>query len=368
MKKIFLIINLIFLSVLFSACDVVDKNPNDEVLKRQDVAISAMHTFIGGRIFTEDSKWLNIFNELKEMFQTYHELTDNFQGYDNVVGVYYINNLVETTKEDQIVEIKKELYDLLQLGLEITNLTNGYFNMSMGKIIDVWKDLMEEYDVGEVVSQSAIDQTIVKANAIEIIEDAILLSTNNNKYYVTLKYGAKIDLGAIAKGYVTQKAVDYIKDKGYIQYLINSGQSSIAYGQDNYRSKDGTFSFGLINPMDYVLNSNIIGYEAKNYAIYKGINGVLTTSGSYLQYIESDEVWYHHIISPVTKKPENYYMTLTVIGSDAGYMDALSTAMFSMPPGELEIFLNENKVETYTYLFNNTFKTYNQSSGFEVLS
>ena len=81
--------------------------------------------------------------KLKEMYDFYNKLTDNYRGYEDVQGIYYINQLVETTKTDQTVEIKKELYDLLSLGVELYEFTDGYFDMSIGKY-DVWKNLIDE--------------------------------------------------------------------------------------------------------------------------------------------------------------------------------------------------------------------------------
>lgn len=361
MKKIWSVVNLIFFSVLFSACS--------PVYVEHSIAISSMDTFIGGHVLTPQDQWESTNAYIKDMFERYHKLTDNYRGYDNVVGIYYINQLVEQKKSDQTVEIDKELYDLLLVGIELYDLTDGYFDMSIGKIVDVWKNIIDEYDYpGEVVPKEVIDFALGKVADIDVIEDAVTLSTAEGKYYVTLKYGAKIDLGALAKGYVTQKAANYFKEKGFSTYLISGGGSSMLYGEGNTRTEDGSYRTGLINPQDVIDNQHLIGHRPKNYGIYTSKNYNFTTSGSYNQYIVSEDVMYHHIISPKTKRPENYYLTLSIVGSDAGLNDGLSTALFSMPPEVLEAFIQTHGFEVYTYLFNDTYKSYNQSDNFREIT
>jgi thiamine biosynthesis lipoprotein len=360
MKKIWAVINLILISVLFSACT--------QISVENSLAISSMHTFIGGTVYAPKSVFNKADKKLKEMYDFYNKLTDNYRGYEDVQGIYYINQLVETTKTDQTVEIRKELYDLLSLGVELYEFTDGYFDMSIGKIIDVWKNLIDESDyTGQEIPKEDIDYAISLVDTIDIVENPVILSEVDNKYYVTLKYGAKLDLGALAKGYVTQLAADYLKDLGISKYLISGGGSSMLYGEGNPKTEDGSYRTGLINPQDVIDNLDIIGYRPKNYGIYTSKNYNFTTSGTYNQFIVSENVMYHHIVSPKTKRPVNHYLTLSIVGTDAGFNDGLSTALFSMPPEVLEQFLETNGYEVYTYLFNNTYKSYNQSENFRPL-
>ena len=161
----------------------------------------------------------------------------------------------------------------------------------------------------------------------------------------------KLDLGALAKGYVTQLAADYLKDLGISNYLISGGGSSMLYGEGNPKTEDGSYRTGLINPQDVIDNLDIIGYRPKNYGIYTSKNYNFTTSGTYNQFIVSENVMYHHIVSPKTKRPVNHYLTLSIVGTDAGFNDGLSTALFSMPPEVFRTVFRNKWLEVYI-LFN----------------
>jgi thiamine biosynthesis lipoprotein len=56
----------------------------------------------------------------------------------------------------------------------------------------------------------------------------------------------------------------------------------------------------------------------------------LVTSGSYQRYFELDGYRYHHIIHPETLRPENEFLSVSILSTDSGVADALSTAVFNM--------------------------------------
>lgn len=366
MKKGLLILNLIIVSILFSACMPTIYSGTKV---RQTIAISTMDTFIGGYLYVEDSLWNEVFDEMKSIYHTYHVLTDNYMPQDEgIKGIYYINQQAELSDVSATVEIDKLLYDLLTLGVTVTNETNGYFNMTMGKVIDVWKNMIKEYQTGDEVSLEAVNQTNTLAQSIQIIDDPIKLETISGKYYVTLKKGAKLDLGAIAKGYATQKVVEYLESMDIKEFLINGGSSSVVFGEENRRNPEGSFTIGLKDPIDVISHMDVFGHEARLYATFTDINHNVTTSGSYEQFVKYEDTWYHHIISPITKKPENYYMSISLLGLDAGRMDAYSTALFNMPKNELEAFLVNKDIEVVSFDFDGLITNYNKTSRFKELS
>ncbi|HLT00280.1 MAG TPA: FAD:protein FMN transferase, partial [Acholeplasma sp.] len=276
MKKIYLVLTSILIALSLIACAQSEK-PEDN-RERVNILISTMHTYISGHVYVEPDLKDEVISGIEDIFDLYNDLTDNFVQQGDVKGIYYINQQAELSEVEATVEIEKELYDLLQLGLDVMEETNGYFDMTIGKIVQVWKDLIDEIKQDEIVSEERLNQVYQAVDAIVLPEDPIHLFESEGKYFVTLKHGASLDLGAIAKGYAVQRVVEYIESKGIKSYLISGGSSSIVFGKNNPRTANGDYVIELVNPLNPVMFGG--------YAEYDGQNKSITTSGSYEQYVE----------------------------------------------------------------------------------
>jgi thiamine biosynthesis lipoprotein len=112
------------------------------------------------------------------------------------------------------------------------------------------------------------------------------------------------------------------------------------------------FHISLANP---VSTSNTYGMI---YVQNKAIN----TSGNFEQYALYNGLRYHHVVSPKTKLPAQYYHTVTVLGNDAGVLDALSTALFSMPEDIFLAFIEQHQedlgLEVIRFNYDESITTY----------
>ena len=325
---------------------------------------------------------------------SYEPLEDDSEYLENI---YSINQNI-----GQRLEVDETLYELLVYAEEIKEITLGYFDISIGKAVDVWKNVMENqvegfkigdhiyvyhyYDgdknednkilvnqtgviesietddedesiilsvtlsVGDQtitidkddaykkeISKSLYDVAIEDIDALDFSENSILLEEEQGKYFVTLSGDdIKVDLGAISKGYATQKVYEYIEALEIKNYSISSGTSSIILGENENRADEGfVFYVALANPYQTEIS------DKDTYGTVKVKNMSVTTSGNYEQYVLYQGNRYHHIVSPFEKMPVQYYHTVTILGEDAGLLDALSTALFSMSPKVMEDWLAE---------------------------
>src|SRR5690554_6683867 len=186
----------------------------------------------------DDEKAEIYLDEVEELTIKISKLTDNFQGFDGINNVYYINNNV-----GEVIEIDKLLYDILVLAEEYKELTNDYFDISIGLIIDEWKDLINN---GQNLTKEQYNSKVDEIKQMPVIENGIELTSNNAKYYVKISEGVKIDLGAIAKGYAVEQVDKYFKDKGLTYYRIEGSNSSLVYGENYYR-EGNFFHIGITN-------------------------------------------------------------------------------------------------------------------------
>lgn len=337
MKKGLTLFLIVFSSFFLIAC-----TNNEEPYVPAD--FYAMNTIISVSVpadIQEEENFIKAHEEMKNIFDYLHFLTDNYNQVEDGRVINSIYNINEKLMNSELLyeefEINFELYEMLAIGEEVENLTNGYFNLSIGHIIDIWKS--EVITKTDIVSNEIINDVIEQVNKIEVVRNSYTLSEVNNKYYVKVDTRVKLDLGAVAKGYALEKAIDIFRKYEITSYIISAGSSSIALGEKT--TGDGTYTIGLINPEK----------TWTFYAIASAKNTSATTSGNYEQsaYDEDGNI-YHHLISPITKRPESYYGTLTVLSNEhAAKIDALTTGLYLMDVETRDQFLVEHPYETLSY-------------------
>ena len=283
--------------------------------------IMKMDTYINIKLYSKNKKVDKILNDVESIYNKYDILADAYTKYDNVINVYYLNNVLEVNKE---VIISKELADLIQYGIDVYNNTNGLVNIAMGNVTGVWKKYINEGT--EVPSEKELNNLNININ------DIVL---EGNKFLK--KSDVKLDLGAIAKGYVTEEVGNYLESKKIDKYLINAG-GNVKVGKSY---KDGKYVIGIENPNDTNKMYKKINVENKS----------VVTSGDYQRYYEVNGIRYNHIINPKTRFPANNVKSVTVICDNSKDADMYSTYLFLLPLEEaLNYVNNKDNLEAVFYV------------------
>lgn len=353
-KKGILFIVLIFGLLTLSAC----KKPVASTFNFYEY----MDTFISISLYAESESDAEIMKqEIEDIYSMYHELTNNYE--DLSFGSTYKENIFTINQKiNEDIEIDQELYEILEEAIRLNILTDGYFDISIGKMVDVWKDVISNdvdgymhNEVPESVFQGILDDLV----DIEVVEEPFILTETDGKYYVRLTHeDVKLDLGALSKGYATQVVYDYLIEKGVEYFSITAGSSSISIGKKIDR-KTEMFHISLANPVE----------SGQTYGMIYVQNKAINTSGNFEQYFLYQGLRYHHVISPKTKMPAQFYHTVTLVGEDAGTLDALSTALFSMNEEAFEAFITNHQeelnLEVIRFNYDETVSTYLIDTVFE---
>jgi len=325
-----------------------------------------MDTYISISVMADSETQMNEFKtEVESIYKMYHILST---GYENLpADSGYKQNIYTINQQNNIkLEIDEPLYDLIFEAERLRELTDGYFDISMGEVVSVWKTIILDEESGylfQEIPTNVFESIMTQINSLVLEPNVIELTKESDQFYIQVKSThAKLDLGAIAKGYATQRVYDYLREQNVEYFSISAGSSSIALGQNPNRD-EGIYNVSLANPVRTTTTDRTYGM------IYvKDIS--VTTSGNYEQYALYNNLRYHHIISPMTKTPAHYYHTLTVLGDDAGVLDAISTALFSMSPEVLDAWLlehqNEYQFEIIRYNYDGTITTNLTSTTFKV--
>lgn len=295
---------MILIASIFSLKDI--KFEKEEYKKM----LYYMDTYIEVTVYTNsEAKANEALEGVEEIYKKYDSLTDR---YDTNSELYYINN---NTDDSLYLEIDPELYNLIEYSLSWRDKTNGLFDINIGPIVDVWKKYRDQ-QFG-VPTPKELNDAKASITNIELKDNKVV---NNN---------VNIDLGAISKGYATEKSAEYLESIDVDSYLINAGGNVVA---GDYYKSTGKYKIGIASP--FKDNDSLL-------QIVQLTNKAVVTSGSYQRYYEYDGITYGHIIDPNTLYPANHMVGVTVIADSSALADILSTTLFLMPIEEGMEFIKD---------------------------
>ncbi len=206
----------------------------------------------------------------------------------------------------QAVKVSKELFDLVFRCLKVSDLSNGYFDISFASIEKVWKF---DGSMTELPDEESLKASVAKINYKNIELDAV-----NQSIFLREK-GMRIGFGAIGKGYAADRAKKIMKAKGALSGVVNAGGDLKAWGK---RPDGENWSIGITDPIDKTKIKSYLNISDR----------AVVTSGNYERFAEIDGKRYCHIIDPKTGWPVEGLQSVTVICSDGELADALATTVF----------------------------------------
>ena len=246
------------------------------------------------------------------ILEEYHALFDIYYEHSGV------NNLCTVNKNagGEPIKVDQKLIDFLLYAKELYTLTGGEMNVMMGAVLRLW------HDCRSAASENPANATIPDAAALEEAAKHTsidLLEIDRENLTVRISDpAASIDVGALGKGYATEKAAQYLESVGTTSYVLNIGGNIRIIGTKT----DGTgWLTGIKDPAD----------SDNSYAEYITLADTsCVTSGIYERFFSVGGVQYHHIIDKDTLMPSTFFASVTIITKDSGLADALSTALFCM--------------------------------------
>ncbi len=265
-----------------------------------------MDTLVSIRVTGDEQEKLQeavqkAFGEMKRI----EELTDRFQAAGSSSCTSEICRVNSAAgKQAQVVD--SDVFTMLVLAKEYADLSGGAFDITIGPLLDLW-------GFGKAEQKVPSAEDIKKALALVDYRELVLDDTDNS--VLLKKTGMSLDLGGIAKGYAAGKALQVLQEHGVKSALLNAGGNISVWGQ---KADKKPWMIGIQDPRD---PGEVIGALTLN-------NESAVTSGDYNRYFIYKGRRYHHIISPFTGYPADKNMSVTVVASDPGIADILSTTLF----------------------------------------
>ena len=240
----------------------------------------------------------------------YHKLFDIYNDYDGVNNLKTVNDQAGITP----VQVDRAIIDLLLDCREYYELTGGRVNVAMGSILELWHEARDN-GVRDPGNAALPDSNLLEQAAEHIGFEAVVIDEAASTVYIS-DADMSLDVGAIAKGWATQRAAE----NAPAGMLISVGGNVCATG---LKQGEHPWVIGIQDPDggDYL------------HTIYV-TDKCVVTSGDYQRTYTVDGQKYHHIIDPDTRMPATYWRSVSVVCADSALADALSTALFLLPQKE----------------------------------
>ncbi len=205
---------------------------------------------------------------------------------------------------------------LIEASTALSAKSQGLFNPAIGRLIALWGFQSDEEPVAPPSPDEIARLVALNPEMSDILYDDQMNMRSRNT-------AVQLDLGAFAKGFGIDMAIDHLQELGVKNAIINAGGDMRAIGSKNGKP----WHIGIRNP----LSSDTAAVLA---SIDLHAGEAIVTSGDYERYFEYEGKRYHHIIDPRSGYPARGTRSVTVIHSSAAVADAAATALFVAGPGQ----------------------------------
>lgn len=256
-------------------------------------------------------------DELEE----YHQLFDIYETYDGIANLKTVNDMAGKAP----VKVDRKIIDLLLFCREVYEATSGGVDVTMGSVLALWHEARNA-GINDPENAALPEKNALLEAKTHTGFDLLVIDEEASTVFLT-DPKARLDVGAVAKGYAVERASAVLPEG----VLVSVGGNVLANG-GNPTTGNG-WVVGVQDPDgdadDYLHTLYVDDFS-------------VVTSGDYQRYFTVDGASYHHIIDPETLFPAAHYRAVTVLHEDSGMADALSTAVFLLPLEEGKALLREH--------------------------
>jgi thiamine biosynthesis lipoprotein len=278
----------------------------------------------------------NIFKESKIVMGTIVEITvthrseeqagiaigeamGEFQRIDDLMSSYKPDSVVSKVNQSGSagkVPVGEEVFRVLREAVAISGDSGGAFDPTIWPVSQLWS-----FERGGSIPISEL-----LTNKLQLVGYKNVIF-DDSSFSVGLNFnGMGLDLGAIAKGWAVDRAMEKLIARGIRNAIIDAGGDLRIIGT---RPGKDFWRIGVQHPRN--AGALLLSFDLKDTAI--------VTSGDYERFFIADGVRYHHILDPATGQPARDCQSVTVLAPSAAEADACATAAFVLGPSKGLAFL-----------------------------
>jgi len=210
------------------------------------------------------------------------------------------------------VPISPETRDVLHIAREISEQTDGTFDITFAALSGLWKFDYQDKDES-IPDRKEIEKRLPLVNYRDVLVDDAAGTA------ILRRKGMRVNLGGIGKGYAVDRAADILRRSGVRDFMIQAGGDMYVGGTRG----DRPWRLGIRDPR---------GPAERIFAALDLSDGTFSTSGDYERFFVKGGVRYHHIIDLRVGEPARLCRSVTLVTDRAVIADALAKGVFILGP------------------------------------
>jgi FAD:protein FMN transferase len=254
-------------------------------------------------VVSDDEKWAN--ERIEEAIAEIQRIEKLLTTYNNESQTFLINENAGIAP----VKVDKEVYDLINRSLRISQLTQGAFDITYGS-------LDKRFWNFDTKMTSLPDRETAKSSVQLIDYRNVILNEKEQSVFLKNK-GMRIGFGGIGKGYAAEKARQLMQLNGVKSGIVNASGDLVTWGN---QPNGKPWTVGIASP------ENV----KKAFSYMNISNMACATSGDYEKSVVINGKRYAHTIDPKTGFPVSGIKSVTIITTNAELADALTTPVMVM--------------------------------------
>ena len=254
-------------------------------------------------------------------------------------------NLLANQVQKEVV-VSDDLYGVLKKANEVSEATNGAFDVTAGTLIQLWRKTRKTKILPTKLQLEIAKEHVGYKYITFPKKNVVLLNANT----------IQLDLGGIGKGFTADEVIKVLELNGVTSALVDMG-GDILVSNPPPGKEHWVLAFSYCNEKGKEVTKKIGLKDA-----------AVATSGDMYQYVEIEGEKYSHIINPQTGMALNNNVQVTTIAKNATEADALASAFSVMGISNvknnskvltnLEVFMVDNSKEGYSQWNSEGFNQY----------
>ncbi|PRY82365.1 FAD:protein FMN transferase [Alkalibacterium olivapovliticus] len=300
-RKYLLLLFVPLFSIVLLACEEEDpRGLADEPYDRTEFLLGTVANI---RVYNEGKE-----EALDKAFDRVQELDEWFAMQNPESEISEVNRQAGI----EPVAVSDEVFHVMERALYYAEESDGSFDPTIGVVTSLW-GIGQDY--------AAVPEDDELAEALEVVDYRLIELNEEDQTVYLQEEGMVLDLGAIAKGYITDEAARVLVEEGVNTAIIDLGGDIVVVGNST-RGEDEAWNVGIQNP--YGERGDILGMVPVS-------DRAIVTSGIYERLIRDGDNEYHHLMDTETGYPiDNNISGISIIADNAMDADALANIAFAL--------------------------------------